>query len=63
MSERKRKAKMRTWARYRDRCDRLTVHQDMTAGCLAPMRCTPGYFRAVGWNTDGGRWNSLRHGA
>lgn len=62
MSKRKRKARLLVWTRYRDRCDRLTAHQDVTAGILAPMRCTPGFFRAEGWGTDNPR-TDLRHGA
>ena len=61
-SNRKRARRLAVWCRYLARFDRLTEYQPMTAGCLAPVRANPGYFRAEGWNTDDVR-SHLRHGA
>jgi hypothetical protein len=62
MSERKRKAKLLAWARYRDRCDKLVAGQQRPSQPGSPMRITPGFFRAEGWDTDNPR-TDLRHGA
>jgi hypothetical protein len=62
MSNRKRQAKMRVWRAYQQHCDGLVAGQPHTAGVLHPMRTTPGFFRAEGWDTDNPR-TDLRHGA
>lgn len=61
-SSRKCARRLTTWTRYRDRCDRLVAGQRKTVRILHPMRITPGFFRAEGWNTDDVR-SDLRHGA
>jgi hypothetical protein len=62
-SRRKLNRHLINWVRYRNRCDKLVAGQQRPSQPGSPMRLTPGFFRAEGWNTDGGRWNSLRHGA
>jgi hypothetical protein len=62
MSERKRRAKLFAWTRYRNRCDKLVAGQRRPSQPGSPMRITPGFFRAEGWNTDNPR-TDLRHGA
>lgn len=68
MSRRKHLRKLATWTAYIRRCDALVRHQhlnrlrngDEMIG--SPIRVTPGYFRAEGWNTDN-PYSALRHGA
>jgi hypothetical protein len=52
--------RMIAWTRYQARCDKLADRQPSSARIGNPVRSTPGYFRAEGWQTDRG---ALRHGA
>lgn len=61
MSERRRRAKLHAWTVYRNRCDKLVAGQQRPSQPGSPMRVTPGFFRAEGWNTDNPR-TDLRHG-
>ncbi len=62
MSNTKRARKLRAWSRYVRHYDRHVRHQPRAAGLLHPMRVTPGFFRAEGWDTRGIH-RLLRHGA
>lgn len=62
-SKTKRARRMTEWRRYVGRYDRLTEHQPITSGCLAPIHVTPGFFRAEGWSRFALDRTDLRHGA
>jgi hypothetical protein len=62
MSKRKKARVLRVWRRYIGRYDHLTRYQPSHRGFLAPIRVTPGFFRAEGWDTDDVR-SDLRHGS
>lgn len=57
-SERRKARRYLRWLRYQERCDRL-VEEQRRHRIGHPMRATPGFFRAEGWDTD--RFD-LRHG-
>lgn len=61
-SNRKRARRLSTWRAYVRRIDRLVEGQHRPSQPGSPMRVTPGFFRAEGWDT-GARSSYLRHGA
>lgn len=60
-SNRRRARRLFAWRAYVRRIDRLVEGQRRPSQPGSPMRVTPGFFRAEGWNT--GPRSYLRHGA
>ncbi len=60
-SNRRRARRLAAWIAYRNRCDRMVAGQSLTRSIRHPMRTTPGFFRAEGWDI-GPRNLELRHG-